>query len=63
MVRTNGTPETTLTWHQQAKAAREKAEKLRPGKERDELLRMARQLETASQMHDWLASPGLRPPV
>ena len=35
-------------WHQQAEQYKQKAFKLPHGKERDEMLRMARQLETAS---------------
>ena len=38
------------------------AASLPPGKERDELLRKARQLETASHVDKWLSSPGLQPP-
>ena len=33
-----------------------------PGPERDEVLRKARQAETAAHIDEWLASPGLRPP-
>jgi hypothetical protein len=33
-----------------------------PGKEREELLRKARQAETASRIDEWLSSPGLQPP-
>jgi hypothetical protein len=47
---------------QTANDARERAKTLRPGKEREELLRLARQSETASHIEDWLNSPGLRPP-
>ncbi len=42
---------------------REQAKKLRPSVKREELLRKARQLETASHLTDWLLSPGLRPPT
>ncbi|MBR0695955.1 hypothetical protein [Bradyrhizobium lablabi] len=35
---------------------------LKPGPQRDGLLRKIRQLETASHMNEWLTSPGLRPP-
>ena len=35
---------------------------MRAGFERDQLLRKARQAETASHMSAWLRSPGLRPP-
>lgn len=45
-----------------AKAAREKASILRPGAERDELLRKARQADTAAHLHKWADSPGLQPP-
>jgi hypothetical protein len=49
-------------WHNQAEAYRQAAAKLPHGKERDDLLRKARQLETASHVNEWLSSPGLRPP-
>jgi hypothetical protein len=49
-------------WHQQSEAARDEAKKLPQGKERDTLVRKARQLETASQINQWLSSPELRPP-
>jgi hypothetical protein len=45
--------------HQQSEAA---AEKLPQGKEREALVRKARQLHTASQINEWLSSPGLQPP-
>ena len=47
---------------QEAKRLRTEAEKLPPGSERDELLRKARQAETAFRVNDWLSSPGLQPP-
>jgi hypothetical protein len=40
----------------------EEAQSLRPGPERDAMIRRARQAETASQVDEWLLSPGLRPP-
>jgi hypothetical protein len=46
----------------------EQAERLRkeahtpPGVMRDQLIRQARQAETASHMSEWLSSPGLQPP-
>jgi hypothetical protein len=46
----------------QAKADRERAEKLPPGREREELLARARRADTASHLTEWLASPGLQPP-
>ena len=42
---------------------REKAETLPAGAERDDLLRKARRLEVASQIDNWLASPGLKSPT
>jgi hypothetical protein len=35
---------------------------LKPGPQRDGLLKKIRQLDTASHMNEWLTSPGLRPP-
>jgi hypothetical protein len=49
-------------WHEQAEAVRLEAEKLPYGKKREEFLRKARQLETASHLNEWLSSPGLSPP-
>jgi hypothetical protein len=49
-------------WHFQAEACKREAAKLPYGKERDELLRKARQLETASHVNEWLSSPGLTSP-
>jgi hypothetical protein len=45
-----------------AKLARERALLLQPGAERDELLRKARQADTAAHLNEWTNSPGLRPP-
>ena len=39
-----------------------KPEQLPQGKEREGLLRKARQQETASHVNEWLSSPGLAPP-
>ena len=39
-----------------------KAAELRPGPERDALLKRARQAETASHIDEWANSPGLQPP-
>jgi hypothetical protein len=47
---------------QEVKRLREEAEKLPHGGERDQLLRKARQTETALHVNDWLSSPGLRTP-
>ena len=50
-------------WHEQSEAAKQEAAKLPHGKLKSELLREARQLETASQISQWLSSPGLQPPT
>ncbi len=49
-------------WHRLSETTRGEAEKLPPGKEREALERKARQLETASQINQWLASYELKPP-
>jgi len=43
-----------------AETARERARRMPPGKEREALLRRARQNEVASDVADWLAAPGYR---
>ena len=45
-----------------AEEMREKAAGLAPSLERDDLLRRARQADTASHAEDWANSPGLQPP-
>jgi hypothetical protein len=45
-----------------AKNVREKASLLPPGAEKDDLLRKARQADTASHLDDWANSRGLQPP-
>jgi hypothetical protein len=47
---------------EQARHLRDQAKKLRPGGQRDDLIRKARQAETAASMSAWLSSPGLQPP-
>jgi hypothetical protein len=47
---------------QEAERLRTEAEKLPHGQERENLLRKARQADTASRIHEWLSSPGLRAP-
>jgi hypothetical protein len=47
---------------EESKRLREEAKLLPPGAARDEIIRKARQAETASRMNEWLTSPGLRPP-
>jgi len=45
-----------------AKELKAKATQLRPGPERDALLKRARRADTASQIDEWANSPGLQPP-
>ena len=48
---------------EQARQIRTQAEALPHGsKEREGLMRKARQADTASHMNEWLTSPGLQPP-
>lgn len=54
-----GTSERLL---QAAAEARAEAARLPPGPEHQELLRKAREAETAAKLNDWLTSPELRPP-
>jgi hypothetical protein len=49
-------------WHKQSESAKNEAQKLPHGKERDALMEKARQLKNASQINQWLSSPGLRSP-
>jgi hypothetical protein len=50
-------------WRELAQAAREEAERLPYGPEREALMRKARQLETASHLNEWVTSPGLQAPT
>jgi hypothetical protein len=43
-----------------AKEIREQANQLSPGPERDRLLKKASQADTASQLDEWVDSPGLQ---
>ena len=54
----------TFEQHIAAEKARTEAEvaKLKPGPQRDALLKKIRQLETAAHVNEWLSSPGLQPP-
>jgi hypothetical protein len=45
-----------------AKGVREKASLLPPGMKQEDLLRKARQADTAFHMDEWLSLPGLQPP-
>jgi hypothetical protein len=47
---------------QAAKDLEEQAWRLPPGQERDNMLRRARLVQTASHLQEWLSTPGLRPP-
>lgn len=45
-----------------ADEARGRASQLGPGPEREDLLKKARQADTAAHLDEWANSPGLRPP-
>jgi hypothetical protein len=45
-----------------AEELKAKASELRPGPERDDLLKRARQADTASHIDEWANSAGLQPP-
>ena len=47
---------------EQAERLRKEAQGTPPGVMHDQLIRQARQAETASHMQEWLSSPGLQPP-
>jgi hypothetical protein len=47
---------------EEAARFKELAEETPPGTQRELYLRRARQAETASDINDWLKSPGLQPP-
>jgi hypothetical protein len=49
-------------WLEQSEEAKSEAEKLPYGKQREALVRKARQLKTASQINQWLSSPALKSP-
>jgi hypothetical protein len=46
-----------------AKGVKEKASRLPPGPEKEELLRKARRADAASHLDEWVNSPGLQPPT
>jgi hypothetical protein len=48
---------------EQAERLRQQARAIPEGKERDQLMRRARQIEPASHIDGWLKSPGLQPPT
>jgi hypothetical protein len=45
-----------------AQDCRERAVELPVGREREVLLRRARQADTAARINEWISSPGLQPP-
>jgi hypothetical protein len=63
MPRKSEKPPFEQKWKELADKTRGEAMDLPPGRARDEMLKKARQLETACHMSEWISSPGLRPPV
>jgi hypothetical protein len=57
--------ENTLTFPDRLakEAERDRKRTKLPGQERDDLLRKAREAETAAHMDEWLSSPGLKTPA
>jgi len=57
----------TLTFpdrlEKEAQRLRQEAETKPAGRERDELLRKARQAGIAAHIDEWVSSPGLKPPT
>ena len=54
---------TEQKWHEQSEATKDEAAKLPYGRLKEQLLRKASQLQTASQISRWLSSRGLQPPT
>jgi hypothetical protein len=52
---------TEAKWHEQSEQARSEAAKLPAGKDRECLLRKARQLEVACDIADWISSSRPKP--
>ena len=48
---------------QEIEQLRDQAKNMKPGVALDQVLRRIRQNQTASEINDWLASPGLRAPT
>jgi hypothetical protein len=46
----------------EARLAREKADQLPSGEEREGLLKKARRADTTAHINEWADSPGLQPP-
>ncbi len=53
----------SASWQEQAEALKAEAKTLPFGKEREALEMKARQLKIASQINEWVSSPGLQPPL
>jgi hypothetical protein len=62
MNRTNTQITLEQKWHEISEATKKETKKLPHGKEREALVRRARELETASHMNAWLSSPELKTP-
>jgi hypothetical protein len=55
--------ETTAKWREYAESLKRQAAETPYGKERHDLMRKARQLDTASHLNEWVSSPALQPPT
>jgi cell division protein FtsB len=47
---------------QEEQRLKEQASKLKPGPERDAILKKVRQIDTARHINEWASSPGLQSP-
>jgi hypothetical protein len=56
------TPPLNQRLTEEAERLRKEAQGTPPGIDREQLLRRARQADTASHMNEWLSSPGLHSP-
>jgi hypothetical protein len=54
---------TSAKRRERAEEMKRRAADMPYGKERDDMVRKARQLETASHLDEWASSPGLQPPT
>jgi hypothetical protein len=63
MLRSRSQPHTFPERLAEHKARLEKkASQLKPGPERDDLLKKAQQIDTAAEINEWLNSPGIQAP-
>jgi hypothetical protein len=62
MLRTRPKPSFDQRLAQEALRIQEQVKSMPPGRDRELLVRKARQLKTALHVNEWLSSPGLKTP-